>query len=136
MRDLKKRRKKSLTMSIHKLIHPVLLKLSKNKMEYELRVINTYDMHSEKPIIFAVNHTNSSDIPMVCNAIKRHSYLLIGKQHLYLSDRLFFILNGTIWVDRKNRSNMKKAKEKITKLLKNRGGTSHHMVSRRYVEHV
>ena len=61
-------------MSIHKLIHPVLLKLSKNKMEYELRVINTYDMHSEKPIIFAVNHTNSSDIPMVCNAIKRHSY--------------------------------------------------------------
>ena len=109
-------------MSIHKLIHPVLLKLSKSKMEYELRVINTYDMHSEEPVIFAVNHTNSSDIPMVCNAIKRHSYLLIGKQNLYLSDRLFFILNGTIWVDRKNRSDMKKAKEKIIKLLKNRRG--------------
>ena len=123
-------------MSIHKLIHPVLLKLSESKMEYELAVINSYDMNSEKPVIFAVNHTNSSDIPMVCNAIKRHSYLLIGKQSLYLSDRLFFILNGTIWVDRKNHSDMKKAKVKITKLLKKSGGgTSYHMVSRRYVEY-
>ena len=69
-------------------------------------------------MIYAVNHTNYFDIPLTCRAIKMHSWVLIGKQPLYLSDRLFFFLNGAIWVDRKDKQDMRRAKERIQKHLR------------------
>lgn len=60
------------------------------------------------------------DIPLACRAAGKHCVVLIGKQPLYLSDRLFFWLNGAVWVDRKNKQDMHRAKEDIIRLLKNK----------------
>ncbi|MBQ9766424.1 MAG: 1-acyl-sn-glycerol-3-phosphate acyltransferase [Lachnospiraceae bacterium] len=50
--------------------------------------------------------------------LERQSYVLLGKQPLEIIDRLAFILNGVVWVDRKNREDKKKAVIKMKKLLK------------------
>ena len=53
-------------------------------------------------------------------AIGRKNYTLLGKQKLYLIDRIFFNLLGTIWVDRKNKKETAEVKNKILRYL-NRG---------------
>lgn len=71
-------------------------------------------------VIYAVNHSCVHDIPIAIQVIKKHFYLLMGKQDLEVIDRIFFNLNGTVWVDRKNRDNRRKAVSKMKNLL--RGG--------------
>ena len=48
----------------------------------------------------------------------KHCYILVGRQKLYIADRLFFVLYGTLWVDRKCKDDMKRVKKKIISFLK------------------
>ncbi len=41
-------------------------------------------------VIYCVNHTNSFDIPITLQACNRHPIVLMGKQRLTPSERLFF----------------------------------------------
>lgn len=100
------------------IIHPIVMQLTKLRVNYKVSTVGTLPPLTEGPFLFSVNHTNSYDIPVTCRAIRRHSYVLIGKQTLYLTDRLFFFLNGTIWVDRKDKADMRIAKERIINHLK------------------
>lgn len=69
--------------------------------------------------IYAVNHSNKYDAPYTCEIISKQSYVLVGKQPLELIDRLFFIINGTVWVDRKDKVDKKKSSAEMINLLKN-----------------
>ncbi len=71
--------------------------------------------------IYAVNHSCKFDIPYVCEAINRHCYVLVGKQPLYLMDRILFFLNGVIWVDRKCRNSKRKSMKEMINVLNNGG---------------
>ena len=103
--------------SVRRFIHPVTIQLTKTRVPHQITTQNEAYRSSQGPAIYAVNHTNSCDIPISCRAIQKHCLVLIGKQRLYLSDRLFFFLNGAIWVDRKNKQNMHLAKMRIQKHL-------------------
>lgn len=76
----------------------------------------------DKPVIFAVNHTNSFDSPIAAKAIsrvfRRRCYLLVGKQQLWFSDKLWFFLNGTIWVDRADSADMAAVKNTVINYLR------------------
>ena len=76
------------------------------------------DVDDENGVIYCVNHTNSFDIPISLQVCKRYPIVLMGKQRLTLSERLFFFLNGTCWVDRGNKKSTKKTKDKLISLLK------------------
>lgn len=69
--------------------------------------------------IYAVNHSCSLDIPYACEAINKHCYVLIGKQPLNIIDRVFFKLNGAVWVDRKDKLSRNRASCKMINLLNN-----------------
>ena len=103
-------------------IHPIVLLLTKTRVKYRITMGETPVLLPGKPVIFAVNHTNSFDAPIASKAISicyhRHCYILVGKQPLYLSDRFFFFLNGVFWVDRKNKQEMAEAKNKLINYLK------------------
>lgn len=98
-------------------LHPLLLTLAKSKIKYNIEVLNDCNTISGKPIIFVGNHSTSSDFPIVTKVTGRRSYVLVGKQRLPLADRVFFHLNGVIWVDRKSKSEMSESKRILQEYL-------------------
>lgn len=107
---------------LRNIIHPIVLLLTKTRVKYRIIMGKAPELLPNKPIVFAVNHTNSFDIPIAAKAIShsflRRCYVLLGKQPLWLSDRLFFFLNGVIWVDRKSKQEMSLVKNQIIDYLK------------------
>ena len=95
------------TAKIRDAIHPLTLLLSRTRVKYTVRWSKTAKPLPDKPMIFAVNHTNSCDGPVSARAISqafhRRSWFLAGKQRLWVSDRIWLFLNGTIWVDRQDK---------------------------------
>lgn len=102
---------------IRQKLYPVWMLLSKTKIKYRLQHKNEYEMLPDRPVIFAFNHSAFPDIPLAMRSIGKHSYVLLGRQRLWKTDKLFFELNGCIWVDRKDRSNTNAAKAVLTKHL-------------------
>ena len=102
-------------------IHPLLLSGTKIKVKYKLEKVNDVPFKirkSERPVIFACNHTNEEDAPQALKAIKDHAYVLVGKQPLEKMDEMFFNLNGVIFVDRDNKEDMVASKDAMVELLK------------------
>lgn len=106
-------KKKRWNDRVRDILFPVILPLSGLKIRYEVKVVNACELIPNKPVIYACNHSQFSDIPLATRAIGRRNYTLLGKQKLYLIDRIFFNLLGAIWVDRKDKEHKKKVKEKI-----------------------
>lgn len=52
------------------------------------------------PVIFAVNHTNSHDIPLACKVIKERASVLAGDEIRYDINGLLLTLNDVTWVTR------------------------------------
>ncbi len=103
---------------LRKKLYSFTIKLSKTKVKYHIEIENDYTPFADKPIIFACNHSAFPDTPIALRAIKRHCYVLSGKQNLNIEDKLFFFLAGAIWVDRQDKNDTLKAKTKIIEYLK------------------
>lgn len=98
-------------------LHPFLVALAKSKIKYDIELLNNFHAIPGKPIIFAGNHSMPFDFPILTKATKRRSYVFVGRQHLPLVDRIFFVLNGVIFADRKNKQEMAAAKRTLLKYL-------------------
>lgn len=103
------------------IIHPFALLLAKTSLKFQVVCEPAPILHTDKPIIFALNHTNSSDSLVAVKAISvafhRRCYMLVGKQRLNFIGKLWFFLNGTIYVDRSDPANMVVAKETLIAYL-------------------
>lgn len=102
---------------LRELIYPLLMLLSGTKVRCRVEVENAYTPIPGKTIIFAANHSAFQDTPIMLKITKRHSYVLVGKQNLAFVDWLFFMLNGTIWIDRKSKGDMAASKDAILACL-------------------
>ena len=105
-----------LPIYLHKVIYPILKPIFRLLRKHEFVYVNEVPKISGNAI-FAVNHSNRYDIPYTCEILSRQCYVLLGKQPLEPIDRLAFILNGTVWVDRKSREDKKNSVAKMIKLL-------------------
>ena len=94
--------------------------LAKSKMPFSVVNENGYAPIRNKPIIFAANHTNCFDIPNSSKACRRRLVPLLGKQRLELADRVFFRLNGVVYVDRLDKKSAAKVKKRLVLRLKRR----------------
>lgn len=103
---------------LRKIIHPLLLMASQSKVNFKIVKENKYKVIKNKPIIFAINHQCVYDTPIACKAIKKHGYILSGKQPFEKIDELFFNLNGSIFVDRKDKKDMALSKDAMVEYLK------------------
>lgn len=104
-------------ISLRRLIHPQILRLMPERRTFDFELLNDKPK-KDKPGLYIVTHSTCHDAPIACEAIKDHFYVLVGKQPLELMDRIFFSLNGVIWVDRDNPKSEVKAFKKMTRLLK------------------
>lgn len=99
-----------------KTLHPLLLKAVKGRIYFPIKILNSMpEVQGNK--LFAINHSCVLDAPVSSDVIKDHFYFLVGKQSLELIDRIFFRLNGVVYVDRKSKKNKKKSLQKMLKVL-------------------
>lgn len=103
-----------------KVIHSIFIALIKVQRKYNVFILNKQPETGEN-VIYAVNHSCKDDFPITCEVAGRHTYVLVGKQHLRLIDRICFRLNGVIYVDRKNRQSKSEAGKRIRKYLRKGG---------------
>ena len=94
-------------------LYPLLMWLTGTKVRYRVNKVNEYTPLPDKPIIFAANHSAFQDTPIMLRVTKRRSYALLGTQNLAFIDQVFFALNGTIWVDRRDKADMAATKDGI-----------------------
>ena len=110
------RKRFDLSDMIREKLHPLLLKAMPGRRDFPIEIINKMpEVEGNK--LFAINHSCVLDAPISSEVIKEHFYLLVGKQSLELLDRIFFFLNGVVYVDRKNKRNKKKSFRRMLKIL-------------------
>ena len=103
--------------TFHKLVHPILLKMMPGRRDFSINILNEMP-HVQGNRIFVMNHSNVHDAPIACESIGEQFYILVGKQRLDFIDRVFFRLNGVIYIDRKNMKSKQRGFQKMQKLLK------------------
>lgn len=99
------------------ILHKPLLAMMRLTRKMELKIIGQENLPDYAPVIYVVNHTNSHDIPIASEVIKKHHNVLLGKQPLRIIDKIVFCLNGVIWVDRKDKISKSNSKKKIIENL-------------------
>ncbi len=72
---------------------------------------------TDNKAVYAVNHFCFADTPIMGRITPKQSYILSGRQRLGFSDWLYFILNGAIFVDRKDKKDMAAVKQAMTAYL-------------------
>ena len=115
-------RNKSITdskavMLFKDLIRPVLSLIASFRVPYKVIIELPCRLLSDRPVIYAVNHFCFADTPIMGRISTKRSYILLGKQRLGFSDWLYFILNGVIFVDRKDKEDMAASKQAMRAYL-------------------
>ena len=98
-------------------LYPMLMLLSKTKVKYKIHAVNSCISLPDRPIIFVANHSAFQDTPIAFKVTGRRSYIFAGKQNLTFLDWIFFMLNGSIWVDRKNKEDLAASKDALLAYL-------------------
>ena len=103
--------------------HPVALLLANTTLKFKVICEPPPAPLTDKPIIFAINHSNSFDslasVKAISSAFHRRCYFLAGKQRLNFAGKLWFFLNGTIFVDRADPVDMAAVKDTLIAYLQN-----------------
>jgi len=99
------------------LIRPVLSLIASFRVPYKVVIEQPCCLLPNKPVIYAVNHFCFADTPVMGRITPKRSYILLGKQRLGFSDWLYFILNGVIFVDRKDKEDMAASKQAMSAYL-------------------
>lgn len=99
------------------MLYPLLMWLTGTKVRYKINKVNECAILPDKPIIFVANHGAFQDTPIMLRVTGRRSYIFSGKQNLAFIDWIFFVLNGAIWVDRKDKADMASSKNALIAYL-------------------
>lgn len=106
-----------LAIRLRDALYPLLIFLTGTKVRYRVEKVNACQPIPGKPIIFAANHSAFQDTPIMLRVTGRRSYIFSGRQNLAFIDWIFFVLNGTIWVDRKSKEDMAASKDAVLEYL-------------------
>ena len=99
------------------LIRPVLSFIACFRVPYKFIIEQPCKFLQSKPVIYAVNHFCFADTPVMGRITPKRSYILLGKQRLGFSDWIYFMLNGVIFVDRKDKEDMAASKQAMSAYL-------------------
>lgn len=105
------------TMLFKDLIRPMLSFIASFRVPYKVIIEQPCRLLPDQPVIYAVNHFCFADTPIMGRITPMRSYILLGKQRLGFSDWLYFILNGVLFVDRKDKEDMAASKQAMSAYL-------------------
>lgn len=92
-------------------------KILKRMRTYDLVVDGTENI-PESPVIYAVHHGGIADIPNIIEAITDYAVLLAGKDNIDFASKCLLFLAGTVFVNRKDKADRRKAKQKLIRILR------------------
>ena len=104
---------------LHQILFLIVKNISQKYIHGELVVDN--QLSCKGPVIYAVNHTNVSDTPVVFHTLNKQAYILAGTKSQKLIDSIGFNLNGVVWVNRHSAKSRKKSTDKLYKILSSGG---------------
>lgn len=104
-------------MLLRDALRPVLSLIARTRIPYKVVIEQPCRLLEGRPVIYAVNHFCFADTPILCRIVPKRGYILLGKQRLGFSDFLYFILNGVIFVDRKDKADMAASKNAMQAYL-------------------
>ena len=93
---------------------PVILPLSGMKIRYEVKVVNACELIPNKPVIYACNYSQFSDIPIATRAIGKSSYTLLGKQKLCCMRGNGYLRKARVWPEHISEHSRNIAEEILT----------------------
>ena len=105
------------TLLFKDLLRPILSFIASFRIPYKVVIEQACCPMSGKPVIYAVNHFCFADTPIMGRITPKRPYILLGKQRLGFSDWLYFVLNGVIFVDRKDKEDMSASKQAMAAYL-------------------
>ena len=115
IKNLKKNiRKKRWNDRVRDILFPVILPLSGMKIRYEVKVVNAWELIPNKPVIYACNHSQFSDIPIATRAIGKRSYTLLGKQKLCCMRGNGYLRKARVWPEHISEHSRNIAEEILT----------------------
>lgn len=92
-------------------------KILKQMRTYDL-VVDGMENVPETPVIYAVHHGGIVDIPNIIEAIPDYAVLLAGKDNIDFASKCLLFLVGTVFVNRKDKADRRKAKQKLIRILR------------------
>lgn len=102
---------------LKKTIHPLLVNIMRTTVKQKMILFNDNKIQYDEPVIYAINHTNSHDVPAASDVIKDHCYILAGNENLRLIERIMFKLNGVIFINRQDKTAKNTSKDEAIKVL-------------------
>lgn len=102
-----------------RLLHPLLLKVAPAFSHRKLVVVRRAIMPTDRPIIFAATHGFKDDALFTLLTVRQHAYFLFGSLPQFFGsfDGVSAWLNGSILVDRSDRTSRHASKEKMVRAL-------------------
>lgn len=104
-------------MFLKDILRPVLSLIASFCVPYKVIITEPACLLPDRSVIYAVNHFCFADTPIMGRIAPKRSYILLGKQRLGFSDWLYFVLNGVIFVDRKDKADMTASKQAMSAYL-------------------
>ena len=104
-------------MPFKDLVRPGLSLIASFRVPYKVTIERPCHLLPDRPAVYAVNHLGFADTTIMGRITPKRSYILSGRQRLGFSDWLYFILNGAIFVDRKDKEDMVAVKQAMTAYL-------------------
>lgn len=98
-------------------IRPMLSLIASTRVPYKVVIEKSGQPLFERSVIYVANHSCFADTPIMGRIVPNRSYILLGKQRLGFSDWLYFILNGVIFVDRKEKEDKAASKQAMITYL-------------------
>ena len=77
-------------LSVRKLLHPIVCRLALRSQPFRVIQENRPAIASDRPHIYAANHTAFPDGPVMSAVVPYWALLFAGKQRLDLAGKLFF----------------------------------------------
>lgn len=99
------------------ILHPALMKIARSAVTFRIVTDNDYQLIPGRPAIFVANHYCGQDVVIACNVIHERVQVVAGKQNLMAADEFFFKMNGTIFVDRKDKEDTAACKRAMEAVL-------------------
>ena len=103
---------------IQRKIHPLFYRALIKHRDFNINISSqSATVDENTPFIFAANHYGMDDIPIVCEVVKRHVFVLISSIDRMTINGMLMCANGVVWVNRLEKESKAEAKRALLRHL-------------------
>ena len=99
-------------------IHPLFYRALIKRRDFDITISSqSAAIEENRPFIFVANHYGIDDIPIACEVVKRHVYVLLTSLDRMSINGMLMRANGVVWVNRLDKESKAAAKGELLRHL-------------------